>query len=102
MPLYLTEANVTSLLAPADALEAVEGSFLRLAAGAVENRPRERLRLEDGSFAVMAAVDSGQSPMPVYGAPGVAAAAGVANEARDRAVTVVTANTERILLMAGH
>ncbi len=57
MPLYLTEANVTSLLAPADALEAVERSFLRLAAGAVENRPRERLRLEDGSFAVMAAVD---------------------------------------------
>ena len=57
MPLYLTEANVTSLLAPADALEAVEGSFLRLAAGAVENRPRERLKLEDGSFAVMAAVD---------------------------------------------
>ena len=57
MPLYLTEANVNSLLAPADALEAVEGSFLRLAAGAVENRPRERLKLEDGSFAVMAAVD---------------------------------------------
>jgi alanine dehydrogenase len=57
LPLYLTEANVTSLLAPADALEAVERSFLRLAAGAVENRPRERLRLEDGSFAVMAAVD---------------------------------------------
>ena len=57
MPLYLTEANVDSLLVPADALEAVEGSFLRLAAGAVENRPRERLRLEDGSFAVMAAVD---------------------------------------------
>jgi len=57
LPLYLTEANVDSLLAPADALEAVEGSFLRLAAGAVENRPRERLRLEDGSFAVMAAVD---------------------------------------------
>jgi ornithine cyclodeaminase/alanine dehydrogenase-like protein (mu-crystallin family) len=57
LPLYLTEANVDSLLAPADALEAVEGSFLRLAAGAVENRPRTRLRLEDGSFAVMAAVD---------------------------------------------
>ena len=57
MPLYLTEANVNSLLAPADALEAVEGCFRRLAAGAVENRPRERLRLEDGAFAVMAAVD---------------------------------------------
>lgn len=57
MPLYLTEANVGSLLTPADALEAVEGSFMRLAAGEVENRPRERLRLEDGTFAVMAAVD---------------------------------------------
>ena len=57
MPLYLTEANVNSLLAPADALEAVEACFRRLAAGAVENRPRERLRLEDGAFAVMAAVD---------------------------------------------
>ena len=57
MPLYLTEANVDSLLVPADALEAVEGCFLRLAAGAVENRPRERLPLEEGSFAVMAAVD---------------------------------------------
>jgi alanine dehydrogenase len=57
LPLYLTEANVDSLLVPADALEAVEGSFQRLAAGAVENRPRERLGLEDGSFAVMAAVD---------------------------------------------
>jgi len=57
LPLYLTEANVNSLLAPADALEAVEGCFRRLAAGAVENRPRERLRLEDGAFAVMAAVD---------------------------------------------
>ena len=57
MPLYLTESEVESLLTPADALEAVEGSFRRLAAGAVENRPRERLRLEDGVFALMAAVD---------------------------------------------
>ena len=47
MALYLTEANVGSLLTPADALEAVEGSFRRLAAGEIENRPRERLRLED-------------------------------------------------------
>jgi alanine dehydrogenase len=57
LPLYLTEADVESLLTPADALEAVEGCFRRLAAGEVENRPRERLRLEDGVFAVMAAVD---------------------------------------------
>jgi alanine dehydrogenase len=57
LPLYLTEANVGSLLTPADALEAVEGCFRRLAAGEVENRPRERLRLDDGVFAVMPAVD---------------------------------------------
>ena len=57
MALYLTEAEVGSLLTPADALAAVEGSFRRLAAGEVENRPRERMSVEDGVFAVMAAVD---------------------------------------------
>ena len=57
MPLYLTEADVDALLTPADAVAAVEGSFRRLAAGAVENRPRERLRLEDGALAYMAAAD---------------------------------------------
>jgi alanine dehydrogenase len=58
VPLYLTEADVDSLLTPADALEAVEACFRRLAAGDVENRPRERLRLGEGVFAVMTAVDS--------------------------------------------
>ena len=57
MPLYLTEANIDSLLTPADALEAVEGCFRRLAAGEVENLPRRRLRLEDAVFAVMPSVD---------------------------------------------
>jgi ornithine cyclodeaminase/alanine dehydrogenase len=57
LPLYLTEADVESLLTPADALAAVEGSFRRLAADEAVNRPRERLRLEDGAFALMAAVD---------------------------------------------
>ena len=57
MPLYLTEANITKLLTPADALEAVEGSFRRLAAGEAENRPRQRMRLDDGAFALMSAVD---------------------------------------------
>jgi alanine dehydrogenase len=57
LALYLTEAEVDSLLTPADALEAVEGSFRRLARGAVENKPRYRLRLEGGTFAVMAAAD---------------------------------------------
>jgi len=57
MPMYLTEAEVAELLGPADALEAVEACFRRLAAGAVENVPRRRLRLEGGVFAVMSAVD---------------------------------------------
>ena len=59
MPLYLTEAEVGELLTPADALDAVEGCFRRLAAGEVDNRPRLRQRLEGGAFAVMSAVDHG-------------------------------------------
>jgi alanine dehydrogenase len=59
MPLYLTEADVESLLTPEVALEAVEGSLLRLAAGEVENRPRARLALEEGRLASMAAADRG-------------------------------------------
>ena len=59
MPLYLTEAEIGELLTPADALDAVEGSFRRLAAGEVENQPRHRHRLEGGAFAVMSAVDHG-------------------------------------------
>ena len=59
MPLYLTEAEVAELLTPADALEAVEGCFRRLAAAEVENRPRVRQWLDGGAFAVMSAVDRG-------------------------------------------
>jgi ornithine cyclodeaminase/alanine dehydrogenase-like protein (mu-crystallin family) len=55
--LYLTEEEVGGLLTIEDALEAVEGSFRRLAAGRVENRARERLRLEGGILAVMFAAD---------------------------------------------
>jgi alanine dehydrogenase len=57
MALYLTEAEIGELLGPADAVEAVEGCFRRLAAGAVENTPRKRTRLDGGMFAVMSAVD---------------------------------------------
>ncbi|HET7568130.1 MAG TPA: ornithine cyclodeaminase family protein [Gaiellaceae bacterium] len=57
MPLHLTEEDVARLLSPADAVEAVEGCFRRMAAGAVENRPRYRLGLERGALAVMAAAD---------------------------------------------
>jgi ornithine cyclodeaminase/alanine dehydrogenase-like protein (mu-crystallin family) len=57
MPLYLREADVEALLPPADAVEAVEACFERLARGVVENRPRFRLGLEDGLLHVMAASD---------------------------------------------
>ncbi len=57
MPLYLTEEDVAELLTPAAAVEAVEACFRRMAAGAVENRPRYRLGLNEGALAVMAAAD---------------------------------------------
>ena len=56
--LYLREKDVEGLLTPEDALEAVEESLRRLARGVVDNRPRTRLPLEDGQFAVMACVDA--------------------------------------------
>ena len=59
MPLYVTEAEVAELLSPADAVEAIEACFARMAAGSVENRPRYRLGLEEGALAVMAAADLG-------------------------------------------
>ena len=58
MALYLSEDDVGALLSPSDALAAVEDCFGRLASGAAESRPRARMRVEDGVFAVMAAVDS--------------------------------------------
>jgi alanine dehydrogenase len=57
LPLYLTESDVESLLGPEDALAAVEGCFLRLARGVIQNRPRARMRVDGGVFAVMAATD---------------------------------------------
>jgi alanine dehydrogenase len=59
VPLYLSEEDVDGLLTPEDALEAVEGSFRRLAEGVVENVPRRRLRLDGGALAVMSASDLG-------------------------------------------
>jgi ornithine cyclodeaminase/alanine dehydrogenase-like protein (mu-crystallin family) len=57
VPLYLTEEDVEALLTPADAVDAVEGCFRRMAADAVENAPRRRLALEGGRLADMAASD---------------------------------------------
>jgi ornithine cyclodeaminase/alanine dehydrogenase-like protein (mu-crystallin family) len=59
MTLYLSEQDIDGLLTPEDALEAVEGSFRRLAEGVVENVPRRRLRLDGGMLAVMSATDLG-------------------------------------------
>ena len=57
VPLFLTEQDVAELLSPADAVDAIEACFRRMAAGAVENRPRYRLGLDGGALAVMAAAD---------------------------------------------
>jgi alanine dehydrogenase len=57
VPLYLTEEQVGELLTPADAVDAIEESFRRLARGSVQNQPRRRLGLDDGMFALMGAVD---------------------------------------------
>jgi ornithine cyclodeaminase/alanine dehydrogenase-like protein (mu-crystallin family) len=54
---YVTEREVVDALSPADAVEAIDACFRRMAAGAVENRPRYRLRLHEGALAVMAAAD---------------------------------------------
>jgi ornithine cyclodeaminase/alanine dehydrogenase-like protein (mu-crystallin family) len=59
VPLYLTEDEVGKLVSIEDALESVEASFHRLAAGEVTLQPRLRLALEEGMFALMAAVDRG-------------------------------------------
>ena len=70
MPLYLHEADVGELLTTADALEAVEESFRRLARGSVDNRPRARLPFDGGALAVMACVDRelGYAGLKAYGA----------------------------------
>lgn len=57
MALLLRESDVEELLPPADAVEAVEGCFARLARGVVQNRPRLRVGLHDGLLHVMAAAD---------------------------------------------
>ena len=57
MTLHLSEDDVAALLSPAEAVDAIEACFRRMAAGAVENRPRYRVGLDAGVLAVMAASD---------------------------------------------
>ena len=75
MPLYLTEHDVEGLITPGEAIPVLEACFHRMAAGAVVNVPRRRLPLDDGSFAVMSAVD------PELGYAGVKAYAVVEGKA---------------------
>jgi ornithine cyclodeaminase/alanine dehydrogenase-like protein (mu-crystallin family) len=67
--LYLRESEVAKLLSPADAIEAIERCFQRLASGQVENRPRFRLGLAGGVLNVMAAADLelGVAGSKIYG-----------------------------------
>jgi ornithine cyclodeaminase/alanine dehydrogenase-like protein (mu-crystallin family) len=58
VPLYLTEAEIGELLTPRDALDAVEACFIRQARGAIDNRPRTRIPVEEGVFALMPASDT--------------------------------------------
>ena len=57
MPLYLSEDDIRALIDPADAVDAIERCFQRMARGAVDIAPRRRLRLDDGRLADMAATD---------------------------------------------
>jgi alanine dehydrogenase len=55
--LFLSESDVEELVTPEAAVDAVEGAFLRMAAGSVEIAPRRRLKLQEGRLADMAASD---------------------------------------------
>jgi ornithine cyclodeaminase/alanine dehydrogenase-like protein (mu-crystallin family) len=74
VPLYLSEADVTELVSPATAVDAIEACFLRMAAGAVEIAPRRRLPLTAGVLADMAAADAelGLAGGKLYAATSVA------------------------------
>ncbi|MFN8186558.1 MAG: ornithine cyclodeaminase family protein [Gaiellales bacterium] len=90
MALYLTEADVDSLLTAADAVEAVEGCFRRMAAGSVELLPRTRLGLDGGRLNVMGAVDQelGVSGIKTYTSFGNARSAVIVLFAADRSETL--------------
>jgi ornithine cyclodeaminase/alanine dehydrogenase-like protein (mu-crystallin family) len=57
LTLFLSERDVEALLTPADAVEAVEACFRRMAGGAVHIAPRRRLEVQEGRLADMAASD---------------------------------------------
>jgi ornithine cyclodeaminase/alanine dehydrogenase-like protein (mu-crystallin family) len=98
MPLFLSEEDVDGLLSPVEAVAAVEGAFLRMAAGAVEQAPRRRLRLEDGRLADMAAADLelGYAGVKAYAGFGDGAAFVVALFAAGRPELVALIEADRL------
>ena len=82
-----------ALLSPADAVDAVEGCFARLAKGVVENQPRFRLGLDDGRLNVLAAADL------ELGAAGLKAYAGFRTGARFVAVLFAADRPEVLALI---
>lgn len=72
MALFLTEADVDSLLTMDVAIEALEDGFRHQAAGAASNSPRRRIRMGGGMLHFMAAADrsTGVTGMKWYGAFG--------------------------------
>jgi alanine dehydrogenase len=96
--LYLSEHDVRELLTPADAVEAVEGSFRRMAAGAIDIAPRRRLRLDDGRLADMAASDLelGYAGAKVYAGFAEGAAFVVALFAADRPELVAVIEADQL------
>jgi ornithine cyclodeaminase/alanine dehydrogenase-like protein (mu-crystallin family) len=86
MPLFLNEAEVRTLLEPADAVAAIEDCCRRIATGAVEQAPRRRLQLDEGRLADMAAsdLDLGYAGAKVYAGFREGAAFVVALFATDR------------------
>ena len=98
MTLFLSERDVQELLTPADAVEAVEGSFHRMAAGTVEIAPRRRLALEEGRLADMAAADLelGYAGVKAYAGFAEGAAFAVALFAVDRPELVAVIEADHL------
>jgi alanine dehydrogenase len=98
VPLYLCESDVEALLSPADAVAVVERCFERIGRGAVENRPRYRIRLEEGHLHVMGAADLelGVAGVKTYAAFGEGARFVVALYAADRPELLALIEADRL------
>jgi alanine dehydrogenase len=96
--LYLSEQDVQELLSPADAVEAVEGSFQRMAGAGVEIAERRRLRLQEGRLADMAAADLelGYAGVKTYAGFAEGAAFVVALFAADRPELVAVVEADHL------